>query len=182
MPHVIERASTGRAICRACNSKIAAGLLRFGERLPNPYAEDGGEMTRWYHIACAAYMRPEPFLETLPSAADEVPDRELLEHEASLGAAHRRLPRVNGIERAASARAACRHCREPIAKGAWRISLMYYEDGRFTPSGYIHVKCARPHLETIEVIPRLKHFSPAITEGDLVEVQKELDGQDTPGA
>lgn len=174
MPHVIERAATGRALCRACNGKIAAGLQRFGERLPNPYAEDGGEMTRWYHLACAAFARPEPFLEALASATEPVDDREHLEHEARLGAAHRRLPRVNGLERAPSARAACRHCREPIAKDAWRISLAYYEDGRFTPSGYIHVKCAGPYLETIDVIPRLKHFSPALTDADLTEVQKEL--------
>ena len=174
MPHVIERAATGRAICRACNSKIAAGLLRFGERLPNPYGEDGGEMTRWYHLSCAAFTRPESFLETLPSATEEIPDRELLEREAQLGAAHHRLPRVNGVERAASARAACRQCREPIAKGAWRISLMYYEDGRFTPSGFVHVKCAQPYFETTEIMPRLRHFRAELSEADVEEIAKEL--------
>ena len=81
---------------------------------------------------------------------------------------------MNGVERAPSARAACRQCREPIAKDAWRISLAYYEDGRFMPSGYIHVKCAQPYFETIDVIPRLKHFAPALTEADLTEVQKDL--------
>src|SRR5262245_30965351 len=119
MPHLIERATTGRAICRACNAKIAAGLLRFGERLPNPYAEDGGEMTRWYHVPCAAFTRPESFLEALPSVTDAIPDREVLEREAQLGASHQRLPRVHGIERATSARATCRQCREAIAKDAW---------------------------------------------------------------
>jgi len=175
MPHVIERASTGRAMCRACNTKIAAGAQRFGERLPNPYGDDGSEMTRWYHVACAAFMRPESFLEALPAATEDIPDRELLEREARLGAEHRRLPRVHGLERAASARATCRQCREPIAKDAWRIPLMFYEDGRFTPAGYIHVKCARAYLETVDVLGRLKHFSPAITEAEMAEVRKELE-------
>ena len=39
MPHVIEPAPTGRAKCRGCGEKIGAGELRFGESLPNPFAE-----------------------------------------------------------------------------------------------------------------------------------------------
>ena len=56
MPHVIETASSGRAKCRGCGEKIAAGELRFGERLPNPFAE--GETTHWFHLECAAFKRP----------------------------------------------------------------------------------------------------------------------------
>ena len=52
MPHVFEPAPTGRAKCRGCGRAIAKGELRFGERLPNPFAE--GEMTLWFHPLCAA--------------------------------------------------------------------------------------------------------------------------------
>ena len=65
MPHIIEAAKTGRAKCRGCTQPIAAGVLRFGERVPNPFADDGGETTQWYHVPCAAFMRPESFLQTI---------------------------------------------------------------------------------------------------------------------
>jgi len=66
MPHLLERAPTGRAKCRGCSRAIAAGDWRFGERLPNPYADgEGAEMTHWYHPICAAFKRPEPLVEFL---------------------------------------------------------------------------------------------------------------------
>ena len=171
MPHVIERASSGRAKCRACGSKVAGGELRFGERLPNPYAADeGGEMTHWYHLACAAYRRPESLLETLSATTETIDDRERLEQEAALGAAHRRVPRVNAAERAATGRANCRECHQPIEKGAWRISLVYYEDGRFVPSGFVHVTCAATYFETPEILARLRHFAPSLSTEDLAEI------------
>jgi hypothetical protein len=174
MPHVIERASSGRAKCRGCGERIAAGERRFGERLPNPFADDEAEMTRWFHVACAAFKRPEPFLETLATAPEPIDDRERLEREARLGVAHRRLPRVNTAERAPSGRALCRSCREIIAKDAWRLSLVFYEDGRFAPSGFIHMRCAAAYFETAEVMGRVKHFSPALGDRDLAEIQAEL--------
>ena len=170
MTHSVETAPTGRALCRACGEKIAKGERRFGERLPNPFSDDGGEMTHWFHLACAAYARPEPFLETIESVADPIDGRDDLIREAQAGVAHRRLPRLRGAERATSARAACRQCKEPIAKDTWRLALAYYEDGRFSPSGFIHATCAQPYLETTDVVPRLRHFSPALTAEDLAEI------------
>ena len=175
MAHVIERAPTGRAKCRGCNARIAAKEQRFGERLPNPFAEDeGGEMTHWFHLTCAAYKRPAPFLETLTTTAETIENRDALEREASLGIAHRRLSRVNTAERASTGRAVCRACQQTLQKDAWRISLVYYEDGRFTASGFIHVGCAKPYLETTEIMPRLKHFTPGLTDADVVEIEREL--------
>ncbi|HYN10055.1 MAG TPA: hypothetical protein VES67_21905 [Vicinamibacterales bacterium] len=173
MPHIIEKAATGRAKCRGCDTRIAAGLLRFGERLPNPYAEDGGEMTHWFHLACAAFKRPAPFLETVPASA-EIEDRETLEREATAGITHRRLARVNTAERSSTGRAVCRSCQTTIAKGAWRITLVYYEDGRFVASGFIHVGCAQPYLETTDIMRRVKYFTPSLTDADLAEIQTEL--------
>src|SRR5947207_3050798 len=68
MPHVMEPATSARATCRGCNQKIAKGELRFGERQPNAFGE--GEMTLWFHLACAAYKRPEAFLEVARESTD----------------------------------------------------------------------------------------------------------------
>ena len=171
MPHVIEPAPTGRAKCRGCEAKIAAGLLRFGESVPNPFADDGGLTTHWYHLACAAFTRPESFLEALTAASVDVEDRERLEREARLGIAHRRLPRVRAAGRAPTGRAACRACKELIAKDTWRIALAYYEDGRFAPSGFIHLRCAATYLGTPDVMGRLVHFSASLTPADLAELR-----------
>jgi len=37
--YVFEPASSGRSKCRGCVRPILRGELRFGERLPNPYAD-----------------------------------------------------------------------------------------------------------------------------------------------
>ena len=167
---LLEKAPTGRAMCRGCGGRIAAGELRFGERIPNPYDEGGGDMTRWFHLACAAFKRPEPFVEMLATAGP-FDDRERLEHEAKIGIEHRRLPRVSTAERASTGRATCRQCKQPIAKGEWRISLVYYEDGRFSPSGYLHPACASAYFESTAIMPRVKHFSPALADADLAEIE-----------
>ncbi|MEZ5420775.1 MAG: PARP-type zinc finger-containing protein [Vicinamibacterales bacterium] len=133
MPHLIEPATTGRARCRGCGSAIVKGELRVGEAVPNLYADaDGAETTHWYHPRCAAYRRPEAFLAAV--AATPTPDVEAsLIAAATLGVAHHRLPRLARAERAASARAACRACRTPIAKGHWRLALLFWQDGRSCP-------------------------------------------------
>src|SRR5262245_39718826 len=157
MPHLIEQAPTGRAKCRGCGGKIAAAEWRFGESLPNPFAEGEGYMTHWFHLLCAAYRRPEPVLETIAAPDVTVPDKERLQRAAELGVTHRRLPRVSTAERASTARAACRHCKEKIDKDDWRIALVYYEDGRFSPSGFVHVPCAGAYFETTDIMDRVQH-------------------------
>lgn len=174
MPHLIEPASSGRAKCRACGGKIAAGELRFGERLPNPFADDAGEMTHWYHPTCAAFRRPEAWLELDEAALSLVANRDQLAHEARLGIAHRRLPRVAAAEHAPTGRATCRACRELIEKGAWRIGLVFYEDGRFSPGGFVHARCAAAYFETTDILVRLTHFSPALTATDLQDLRDAL--------
>ena len=131
-------------------------------------------MTHWFHVPCGALMRPEPFLEALLASQEAIDRRDWLEREARLGLAHRRVSRARAAERAASGRATCRQCRETIVKDSWRIGLAYYEDGRFAPSGFIHVHCAGPYFETIDVIERLRHLSPELTDQDVAEFQAEL--------
>jgi hypothetical protein len=174
MPHLIEAAKTGRAKCRGCGQLIAAKTLRFGERVPNPFSEDGGESTNWFHVPCAAFMRPEAFLETIATTTEVIEGRADLEREAHLGIAHRRLPRATAVARAPTGRAVCRACKQAIAKDVWRIALMYYEDGRFAPSGFVHVSCAPEYLETTDFIGRVRHFSPELTDADVQEIREQL--------
>ncbi len=175
MPHVIETATTARSKCRGCGEKIGAGELRFGESLPNPFGE--GETTHWFHPSCAAFKRPEPLLEALAARTEPLPDRERLERDARAGVEHPRLQRVAVAERAPTGRAACRQCKEPIAKDAWRIALVFYEEGRFSPAGFVHVPCAPAYLETAGtagVLERVRRFAPALTDEDVRQIEGEL--------
>jgi len=174
MPHLIEPAATGRSKCRGCGERIEARSLRFGESVPNPFAE--GDTFHWFHLDCGAYKRPEPFLEALEARAEPLEERERLEAAAREGISHPRLPRVNGAERSASGRAACRSCREPIAKGEWRIAVVFWEEGRFSPSGFIHPKCAGAYFETTDVLPRVVRFSKDLAEADVAEVRAQVEG------
>jgi hypothetical protein len=187
MPHTIEPAASGRAKCRGCDRKIAKDELRFGERLENPFGE--GEMTLWFHIVCGVYKRPEPFLAALdetdadletvdtPAAAGHTVD--WLRGEAAIGMEHRRLPRLNGAGRAPTGRARCRGCKELIPQDDWRIALVYYEEGFFSPSGFIHAGCARhyfeaPELAAAAIMRRIRHFSSTLTEDELTAIEAEL--------
>jgi hypothetical protein len=167
MPHVFEQAPTGRAKCRGCNRPVAKGELRFGERIANAYAE--GETTLWYHPVCAAYRRPEVVLEAL-EAGPPPAEADLLERAARATAAHRRLPRIAGGERAPTGQAKCRACREPIGKGSWRVRLVFYEEGRFSPGGFLHLGCQRTYFEGEDILPALLHFSPELGEADRAEL------------
>ena len=172
MPNVFEPAASGRAKCRGCSRAIAKGEIRFGERLPNPFAD--GEMTIWFHPLCAAYKRPEALLQGLEEPGIAVPDRERLERAARAQLAHRRLPRISGAERAPSSQAKCRSCREPIERGTWRIRLVFYEEGQFAPGGYIHLACRKEYFEAGDILEPLLHFSPDLSGADRDELKRAL--------
>ncbi|HZD53071.1 MAG TPA: hypothetical protein VE175_08490 [Woeseiaceae bacterium] len=178
MSHLIEHAASGRARCRGCGEKIAKDELRFGEREPNAFGE--GEMTIWFHLPCAAYKRPEPFLERLADveteeiSADELGFAQGLKPAAEFGIEHRRLPRLDKIERAPTGRARCRNCRDLIDKGSWRIGLVFFEEYRFEPSGFIHAGCAKEYFGTTDVMERVLHFNPSLGAGDLEDIESAL--------
>jgi len=164
MPHVFELASSGRAKCRGCGRLLARGELRFGESLPNPFAE--GEMTLWFHPTCAAYKRPEAILQALAESSPSVPEREALDRAARGSSAQRRLPRIDGAERATSGQAKCRNCKKPIERGAWRIRLVYFEEGRFVASGFVHLDCRMAYFERDDILDQVLHFSGDLSDDD----------------
>jgi Poly(ADP-ribose) polymerase and DNA-Ligase Zn-finger region len=179
MPDTIELATSGRAKCRGCARPIGKGELRFGERHPNAFGD--GEMTLWFHLRCAAYKRPEPFLAALASAGPAAIENAVdLEAVAQFGVAHRRVPRINGAERAPTGRARCRSCRELIERGAWRIPLVYFEEPRFEPSGFVHAKCSNRYFSTLDLIERIRHFTPALDAADVDDLKMALESDSMP--
>ena len=170
MTHLIEPASTGRAKCRGCGRPIAKGELRFGEQIPNPFAE--GDTTLWFHPMCAAYKRPEAVLQKLAEDGAAVPDAAALERAARGSSAQRRMPRVDGAEKAASGQAKCRHCKQKIERGAWRIRLVYFEEGRFSPGGFIHLDCGKDYFEGHDVLEPMLHFSPDLSDDERAELSR----------
>ena len=174
-PDRLEIATSGRARCRACGVKIERGVLRFGEVLPGPYGEGEGEGTGvfWFHPRCAAHRRPEKFLVVIreAEAAATLADRDGLLAAAEEGILHERLPRVAGAERSASGRARCRHCKEGIPMGAWRIRLSSFADtGFFDPLGFLHVGCATAYFGTGALHDRLRQASPDLDAEALAEL------------
>jgi hypothetical protein len=172
MPSVIERAATGRSKFRVCGQAIARGDERFGEALPNSYGE--GEATYWFHLPCAACARPESILPVLGQSSLPARERENLARLADEGVAHGRLPRILKAERASSGRARCRHCRELIENGAWRIALQIFEEGRFSPIGTIHATCAVGYFESEPTLARLSLPSNKLHEGELAEILRAM--------
>jgi hypothetical protein len=170
--HIFETAPTGRSKCRGCGRPIERGELRFGERVPNLFAE--GEITLWFHPLCAAYKRPQPLLEAFEHTADVPTNGEHVKQAALSSLAHPRVARIDGAERAPSGQAKCRHCREPIERGSWRIRIVFYEEGRFSPGGFVHLGCRKAYFETDEVRDPILQFSPALVDADRQELVRGL--------
>jgi hypothetical protein len=162
VPHTFEPAATGRSKCRGCKQPIAKGELRFGESLPNAFGE--GEVTHWFHPACAAYKRPEPLLEGLGAAQGSIAEREALERVARATLAHQRLSRIDGAEVSPTGQAKCRHCHAAIEKGSWRLRLVFHEEGTFSPGGFMHLGCRGAYFEIDDILEHVLHFSPALAE------------------
>ncbi len=150
---VIEAASSGRSKCRACGKTIAKGTLRLGDQHPNPFGE--GEATYWFHLECGAYRRPETFVAVVSN--DEqlaIAHAELLA-TAEHGVEHPRLTRLSRLEAAPSGRARCRQCRETIDKGGLRLALDIFQDGRFDPIGFVHLRCQQDYFGTPASVDRV---------------------------
>jgi hypothetical protein len=132
-------------------------------------------MTLWFHPLCAAYKRPQPLLELLEQTTESVADQENLKRAALRSITYPRIPRIDGAEKSRSGQAKCRHCHEPILRESWRIRIVFYEEGRFAPGGYVHLGCRTAYFETDEVLEPVLHFSPALSETERAELIRAFD-------
>jgi hypothetical protein len=107
-------------------------------------------------------------------STDELSVAHTLEPAAGFGIAHRRVPRIDKVDRAPTDRARCRSCRKPIARDTWRIGLVFFEEYRFQPSGFIHAACAGEYFGTTDVLERILHFNPALSPAELDAIEAAL--------
>ncbi len=185
-----ERAATGRAKCRACDQRIDKGEWRVGDVAPNPFTE--GTTTYWFHARCAALRRPELYVAaTTPEAPEtaEALERWQQDHPDEASACRRladsgqmqpRLGRLTRVELAPSGRARCRHCRELIEKGALRIVLHLFQDGRFEPMGFLHVRCTTPYLSGPLDPDRLKALLETLASDHHAQFERQLQAPAPP--
>ena len=128
-------------------------------------------MTVWFHPLCAAYKRPQALLEALAANAG-LPEHAMLESAARASSAHPRVARIDGAERSPSGQATCRHCRHTIERAAWRVRLVFYQEGLFYPGGFIHLECRAAYFETGEIWDPLNHFSRGLSEDDRADLRR----------
>jgi len=138
--------------------------------MPNPYAE--GETLVWFHVVCAACMRPEQLLPVLATSESPPADATWLRETAEFGVAHPRVQRLARAERAASGRARCRSCRELMDKGKFRLVLQMFEDGRMNAIGSIHPDCAEAYFGTTQILGRLERLTPELDASGLAEIEE----------
>lgn len=175
---ILQIAPTGRARCRACATKLEKGALRFGEALPSAYGEGDAATYYWFHPRCAAQRRPEKFVPLAkdPARAAGLTDAEALAAEGEMGLLHPRIPRIAGAEMAPSGRARCRHCKELIAQGLWRIRLSNFAaSGFFEPLGFIHAQCARDYFGVAAIADRLARAAPDLDAELLAQVMAAIE-------
>ena len=62
----------------------------------------------------------------------------------------------------------------PRAYRAWdlAIRLVFYEEGLFTPGGFIHVGCVKEYFETSDVTEQVLHFSSDLSDDEQQELRR----------
>ena len=85
---------------------------------------------------------------------------------SSSASAATRACRLGKAQRASSGRARCRHCREVIAKDTWRLPLLFFEEGIFNGSGFIHAGCVQAYTGSADMEPLVSHFARDLDDAD----------------
>jgi hypothetical protein len=49
---------------------------------------------------------------------------------------------------------------------------VFYEEGRFSPGGFVHLGCRKAYFETNDVLDQVLHFSSDLTEGECEELRR----------
>lgn len=110
-PHLIEKARSNRARCRACSGSIAKDELRLGVAQAQ---ENGGHSHIWLHLACAPADRALELEEALAATSLPIPHRAAL--DAAIAAAKAGMPARTRPYAAAGSGLDTFHC---TACGSW---------------------------------------------------------------
>ena len=54
------------------------------------------------------------------------------------------------------------------------MALRQIEDGRFEPSGNIHLPCSQAYFGTADILSRLRHFQPELSVTYVGEMEAQL--------
>jgi len=154
-PYVIEGARSSRSRCKTCRRAIPKGALRLGILIEGPY----GTGYLWHHLKCAARRQIDRVEEAYRSEAwkaakdppAKVPPIDELRQHAEKAAERRQTRRQPPYaELDPSGRARCKHCGEPMEKGAVRIVLgrrvQFGNQIRTTPI-HVHPRCVVPVVQ-----------------------------------
>jgi len=110
-------------------------------------------------------------LETLAQARETAPDPEALERAARGNSATGACPGISGAERAPDSQAEMRHCHEPSRSRRLAHRLVFYEEGRFNPAGFVHLAC-RATTSRARRPGSVLHFSPDLSEEERAELAR----------
>jgi hypothetical protein len=58
------------------------------------------------------------------------------------------------------------------ACGNWRIQLVFYEEGRFAPGGFVHLECRKAYFETDDVRDQVLRFSSGLSDAEREELRR----------
>ena len=176
MADTIEPAKSGRAACRTCKQPIQKGELRFGEEVPNMFAE--GEPTyQWHHLGCAATKKAGKLKAALAAFAGDVPGKEALLKTVEENAAKEKPATFPYAERASTGRSKCQECEQPIGKGELRVAVeREVETGSFTRkgAGYLHLACAPKHVTDPGLLEGVLKNSTSLAPADRDELTAQL--------
>jgi hypothetical protein len=49
---------------------------------------------------------------------------------------------------------------------------VHYDEGRFSPGGYVHLGCRKTYFETDDILDQALHFSPGLSEADREDLRR----------
>ena len=168
--YVIEGARSSRSRCKTCRRKIEKGSLRIGMLIEGPY----GTGYLWHHLRCAARRRFEQVQEAYEleawNEAKDPPKKvpaldDLRKYVEELAERRERQREIPHAEVDPSGRAKCKHCGEPLEKGALRIVLgREVEFGGQVRTGPIHMhpRCVAAELRTDHCATPVDGFADAL--------------------
>ena len=169
-PYLIEGARSGRAKCKTCRKAIPKDTLRIGIRVEGPFGV--GHM--WHHLTCAAKrqfakveeayaMEAWQFAKDVPADIPALGDLKELQEEAEKK--RKEAKAIPYAELDPSGRAKCKHCGEPLEKGAPRVVLgravEFGQQMRTTPIN-VHPGCVADALQAEDSATEVDGFAEAL--------------------